>query len=167
MATEEEIRASPGVSASNAEDFQPPTGNPQNNVNSNLQKNSGGLQPAPGQGGVSQDNLLRSGNLKVVTISGSSGSVTPPSVQQAQSFSPSWLSLFLVIAVFVIFRVLKRILMPTSSAGVLSSEAIAEPQVEVSAETEVTPSPVTKTTTKKAKTKPKKRSAKKRKKSRR
>lgn len=69
----------PAFGGNNASDYQPPTGNPQNDIATGLQTNNTPLQPVPGLG---QQGLLRIQDLKVsaATSNGadSTASSSPP-----------------------------------------------------------------------------------------
>lgn len=53
---------------SNAQDFQPPTGNPQSDVGGGLQPNAANLQPVPGAGSTTNpQNLPTTNNLQVAS----------------------------------------------------------------------------------------------------
>ena len=150
-----------GSSGSDANSFQPQTQNPQGNAGSGLQQNQSGLQTSPNQAGLTQQNLLKGGELTVTTQSGSTGSVTPATPPSNQSLSV-WSFLVLVIGAVVIFIVVKRILKPSLANEVIATETAVEPEVEVSIEPEVASTTPKKT---KAKSKAKHRPSKKRKKS--
>ncbi len=95
-------------SSSNSSDFQPPTGNPQNNVGGGLQPNSSLPQPIESTNQPGQPNpqaLPRKDDLKVVTATNGT-QLTPNTPPQGQIGPWVWLPAIigLVIAIMIFKR---------------------------------------------------------------
>jgi len=74
---------SSAISGGNATDYQPPTGNPQNETRTNLQPTGTGLQPVPGQDNFTQQNLGGKSDLQVAGTN-----VTEPNTNTTSTEAP-------------------------------------------------------------------------------
>ncbi len=92
----------------NSEDFQPPTGNPQNDVGGGLQPNSTLPQPVENNNQPGQPNpqaLPKTDNLKVIT---STNGTQPAPVAPAKSQVGAWVWLPAIIGVIIAVVIFKR-----------------------------------------------------------
>lgn len=114
----------PEFGGNNAAEYQPPTGNPQNNTITGLQPNNNtGLQPAPS--GINPQNLIQRGGLEVLTSTAKGATSTARDKAAAKSHSalPTWIAgglLTLIAVVYVVFK-------PDPSKPVPVEAVVSEP----------------------------------------
>lgn len=98
---------------SKSTDFQPPTGNPQQNVNGNLQPNSANLQPLStpngsnvfNQPGVNPQAFPKTDSLQVLNLGPKSANLSQPS-KANQTPANGFLAIFLTAVAVVVIVIL-------------------------------------------------------------
>lgn len=127
---------SSNITGGNAADYQPPTGNPQNNTTTNLQTTGSGLQPVPGQSNFTQEKLTGATDLQVVGMETSEPNTNTTSTESTDITTGLNPVPFIVIGLLTFAGVLYVATQPSGSA---KTSFLAEP---VAAEAAVKPEPL-------------------------